>query len=419
MKKAVLLAFFHVLIASVFSFSAFSPVVHMHENASITKFNEPLIESNFKDLELDIDENASIGFAVNVVNEDSIDTLKTAKTVPQITLNNPEYGLMTLGHHRVSYDRGFIIPHHDDMYHLYQPVMSLQYQYLRSFVDSQKRLGLMAYAAHLGSPTLGMGISLGLNIERQFFKIRNTHFRYRYAIGGDVVTQPYHVKSNPTNRAIGSYGNAFGQLYLEGSRRITSRLSMQLGLRFSHFSNGAWKAPNLGINIPSVSIGISKNISTPALVSREVASRLWNPFVSVRTGRKSLDIDDPRAYWVPVLEMGWDYRLSKHSSLRMAIATHADPFYRFKKFEKLEAFTPQNGLDAGISVGYHQRLGKWGMLFDLGWYLYKPNRGYKTPYFEALGISYHFNSHWTAIGRLKANKTTADLIEWGVVYYLN
>jgi hypothetical protein len=59
------------------------------------------------------------------------------------------------------------------------------------------------------------------------------------------------------------------------------------------------------------------------------------------------------------------------------------------------------------------------MLFDLGWYLYKPNRGYKTPYFEALGISYQFNAHWTGIGRLKANKTTADLIEWGVVYYLN
>ena len=58
------------------------------------------------------------------------------------------------------------------------------------------------------------------------------------------------------------------------------------------------------------------------------------------------------------------------------------------------------------------------MLFDLGWYLYKPDWGYKTPYFEALGISYRLNKNFTILGRLKANKTTADLIEMGLVYYL-
>ena len=418
MKKAALLAFFHIIMASVFSSTTFLSVTDIDENASIINAKLNRKDSNLNELGPTIDEFSSI-VALDSVKDDSLVTIKLAKISPLKAPNGIVYGLMTLGDHRVSFDRGFVIPHHDDMYHLYQPVRSLQYQYLRSFTDSRKRLGLLAYAAHLGSPTLGLGISLGLNIERQFFKIRNTDLRFGFAMGVGVITQPYHVKTNPTNRAIGSYGNAFGQLYLEGSRRITSRLSMQMGLRFSHFSNGAWKAPNLGINIPSVSLGITKNIISYPLVSGEVASRLWNPFVSVRTGRKSLDIDDPRAYWVPVLEFGWDYRLSKHSSLRLAIATHADPFYRFEKFEKLPAFTPQNGLDAGISVGYHQRFGKWGMLFDLGWYVYKPNWGYKTPYFEALGISYQLNSHWTAIGRLKANKTTADLIEWGFVYYLN
>ena len=418
MKKAALLAFFHIIMASVFSSTTFLSVTDIDENASIINAKLNRKDSNLNELGPTIDEFSSI-VALDSVKDDSLVTIKLAKISPLKAPNGIVYGLMTLGDHRVSFDRGFVIHHHDDMYHLYQPVRSLQYQYLRSFEDSRKRLGLLAYAAHLGSPTLGLGISLGLNIERQFFKIRNTDLRFGFAMGVGLITQPYHVKTNPTNRAIGSYGNAFGQLYLEGSRRITSRLSMQMGLRFSHFSNGAWKAPNLGINIPSVSLGITKNIISYPFVSVEVASRLWNPFVSVRTGRKSLDIDDPRAYWVPVLEFGCDYRLSKHSSLRLAIATHADPFYRFEKFEKLPAFTPQNGLDAGISVGYHQRFGKWGMLFDLGWYVYKPNWGYKTPYFEALGISYQLNSHWTAIGRLKANKTTADLIEWGFVYYLN
>ena len=113
MKKAALLAFFHVSVASVFSSTIFSSRV-----------------------------------ALDSVKYDSIESIKPAKISPLKAPNGIVYGLMTLSDHRVSFDRGFIIPHHDDMYHLYQPVMSLQYQYLRSFEDSRKRLGLLAYATH-------------------------------------------------------------------------------------------------------------------------------------------------------------------------------------------------------------------------------------------------------------------------------
>lgn len=326
--------------------------------------------------------------------------------------------LPTWSFHRISVDRGFVIPHHDDMYHLYRRVVSVQHQYLRSFDDPRKRLGIMTYLADLGTPTLGMGISVSLNVESQLLlRKKNANLRMGFAMGLGYISNPYDVKSNPTNRAIGSNGNAFGQVYLEHSRSLTKSIAMHFGVRFSHFSNGAWKAPNLGINIPSLSIGLSKQISAKTLSSGEVSSRLWNPFVSLRTGRKSIDIDDSRGFWIPVVEFGMDRRVSSNASLRIAVAAHGDPFYRFEKFKELPDFSFKNGTDAGLSIGYHQRFGSWGMLFDLGWYLYKPNWSYKTPYFEALGITYALNKNTTIIGRLKANKTTADLIELGLVYY--
>jgi len=324
-----------------------------------------------------------------------------------------------LSHHSVTFDRGFIIPHHEDMYHLYKPVHSLQYQYLLPINNSSTRLGALLYGADLGSSILGKGYALGLNMEKYWRPTKKNELSIGFAMGLGIVTNPYDVKTNDQNRAIGSMGNAFGQLYVIGSHTVSKSLCINLGLRFSHFSNGAWKAPNLGINIPSVSIGMSKKIRVPPIEQSELKREYWCPFTSLRLGRKSLDIDDSRAFWVPVIELGAARSISKTANLRMAIATHADPFYRFEKFETMKPFSISKGIDIGLSVGYHQYFGKWGMLFDLGWYLYKPNPGYKTPYFEALGITYYCNSNIMAMARLKANKTTADLIEWGFVYSFN
>ncbi len=350
-----------------------------------------------------------------------IDSLSNkADSIPYFESRNPIFSGEFKPHtsvHRISVDRGFVIPHHDDMYHLYQTTHSVEYQYLKSVSESNSRLGIAAYAAGLGSATLGWGASLGLNIEQTLYKAFKNNVYWGFIMGVGFISNPYDVVNNPRNRAIGTHANAFGQLYLGGSQKIYEGIYLDLNLRFSHFSNGAWKSPNLGINMPSVSLGISQKIQENPIITRKHLSAVWSPFVSLRIGGKSLDIDDTKLFLIPVVELGMSYSLSGSSRFRLALTAQADPFYRFQKFEPISPFTISNGVDLGISVGYHKRWGAWGMLADLGWYLYKPSRGFKTPYFEAMGLTYDINPNLTLIGRLKANKTTADLIEWGVVYH--
>lgn len=323
-----------------------------------------------------------------------------------------------LGFQTLTMDRGFVIPHHEDMYHLYRPTISLQYQYVKPIEGTKNRMGVLFYGGQLGSTAVGNGFSANWLVERSLLKTTKVSIQTGFAMGLGWITNPYDISSNPTNRAIGSHGNAFGQAYLSSSFKIKNNWHFTGAIRFSHFSNGAWSAPNLGVNIPSISFGLAKAISqTSTISSREVSERLWMGFVSLRTGRKSLDIDDNRAFWVPVFEFGATRKMSKTSQLRMSLATHFDPYYRFEKFEPLVSWTVLNGLDMGVSLGYQQWFGKWGMLFDMGWYLYKPDKGYKTPYFEALGLSYRYNEAWEMMARLKANKTTADLIEFGLLFH--
>ena len=100
MKKAALLAFFHIIMASVFSSTTFLSVTDIDENASIINAKLNRKDSNLNEFGPTIDEFSSI-VALDSVKDDSLVTIKLAKISPLKAPNGIVYGLMTLGDHRV------------------------------------------------------------------------------------------------------------------------------------------------------------------------------------------------------------------------------------------------------------------------------------------------------------------------------
>ena len=69
-------------------------------------------------------------------------------------------------------------------------------------------------------------------------------------------------------------------------RQLTTHWKAQLGLSFTHFSNGSTQLPNYGINIPALNIGArwtSKRLYTEGYIHRDSSSKTnrkwgWNAF---------------------------------------------------------------------------------------------------------------------------------------------
>jgi hypothetical protein len=325
---------------------------------------------------------------------------------------------LSLNFHEIHAMRGFVIPHHDDMYHVYRPTHAIQYQKLHAIERSNDRYGYQVFAADLGSSTLGWSLSTSLIFEKNIWKYNRTQLVTGLAMGVGYISNPFHIIDNPHNRAIGSYTNAFGQLSF-GTRTVWSNgIGLNVNFRFSHFSNGGAKAPNLGINIPSVSVGLSKGIPQKLehLCNWNLSPKVWHRFASLRYGFKNTDIDDPRVFGVWVLEGGYSYRHTQNSSFRLGLSIHEDPTYRLEKLQPLKSFNGKNGIELGVFIGYQYRMDAWTMFVDAGAYVYKPIPSMKTAYFEALGLRYKWNQHWEILGRLRANKAKADVIEWGFIY---
>lgn len=99
---------------------------------------------------------------------------------------------------------------------------------------------------------LGHAISILPNITFRKQK-EGTGFFWRLGSGIAYLNKPYNVFTNKTNNVIGSRINNMTQVKM-GIEWKLKKTFLQTSISLTHYSNGRAKLPNLGYNIPSLSV---------------------------------------------------------------------------------------------------------------------------------------------------------------------
>jgi hypothetical protein len=331
------------------------------------------------------------------------------------------------------------------MQQMYAHIQGLQLQYLstdltwennKKFKNGNikyaQRLGFVVSAIDLGTTISGKSYSGGLLVSSDLISNQGNEINWRsslkFALGLGYLTQRYDAITNPENRAIGSHINGYMQLGLSIEKNVYKNSVIFLEFGLAHFSNACWKFPNLGVNLPYLQVGIGHPLNIyPSIKKSEKQKQLnqqlsllpWRKSIALRLGKKEIDLDDNRVFITGVMEFALENWISKRSNFRYAISYLHDRTYQFKKFDKMPNYNFAGTSEITVSAGYETRFGRWGVITDLGIYLYKPDFKKKTPYYEGIGCSYAINSNYKAVVRLKANKTIADFAELGLTYLFN
>jgi hypothetical protein len=323
--------------------------------------------------------------------------------------------------------RGALLPHRPDMEQLLGQVWTLSAErrvlYRQYGLKTIPYRGLLFNATHLGNPATGMafgaGFSMGAFTSSLFTpgQVGVHGFDYSFAAGVGYVSQPFDAVSNPLNNAIGSHFNGMMRLQLGYCGK---KMSAHVGML--HFSNAYWRSPNLGINLPYVSIarGLGMSVyegrhSYGYSPTRQNASlQSWVFWPSFRIGKVEYDLDDR----TPLLKSCLDLRVQhtrgdwRQRSPSFGLQVFHDPLYGYEKFQGMQ----ERGLLALTEVaafgGMEWTMDRWGFQVDLGWYLARPDRR-KYPFYEGVGFNYYLNPRSRIMVRLKANQFSADVMEWG------
>ena len=324
---------------------------------------------------------------------------------------------------------GFIIDHHKSMQHLttgHFPSAEFsigkattgnkQWQSLYGYPE----IGICLFYSGLANDThLGKIFAIYPYINFPIFKSDIYKLSFRFGTGLSYITKPFSLQDNYKNFAIGSHLNAAINLHFENNFNITKQILFNIGIGLSHFSNGAFKMPNLGINIPTISSGVYYKFNkTKYLIEKKdtLINRKIKYLILATAGIKEINPVNGPKYGTYALS----FCALKPMNLKKNIGIGLDLFYDSSTLQLLKNANkpPKSNIDIikiGINATYEIIISKVSINIQLGDYLYNVDKSHGSVY-EKLACRYYVSKSLFTEIALKANTTVADNFSIGVGY---
>ncbi|MEZ4722675.1 MAG: acyloxyacyl hydrolase [Flavobacteriales bacterium] len=325
--------------------------------------------------------------------------------------------------------RGFLLPHRQNMLHLPDgPANAAElriYKRTNGEKDWHKlynlpEVGLTIRGFDLANhELLGYGLAFGPFFSSLILHSTRFSWNLEMACGIGLVSKPFDLETNYKNIAIGSYGNAFIMLGQRLNYRLTDYWGIHSSLSFNHMSNAAFAIPNLGLNYPMISIGVSRSFSpsnrikTISKDSVASVSGYWD--LALSFGIK--ETYNPRDVKYPTFNLSFQrcIGLTRKSS----VAPGIDVFYNAALKPNFEisgdTVSPWQILQLGTRIGYQLNIDRLIVSLSMGVYLkdYYKQDGFL---YHRAGLRYYFSEHWGANLSLKTHFFKADFFELGAAY---
>lgn len=325
---------------------------------------------------------------------------------------------------------GFLLPHRPSLSYLNnRHINEITFEVSKQLSDTNKwhklyrfpNFGAGLYFAELPSKFYTGNAIAGYVFFDIPIKWKKKHsFNYSIATGTAYLTKHFNKSDNYYNIAIGSSINAFINFGIHYCQYF-NKLQINTGITFTHYSNGAWKKPNLGINIPSlkISVGYWSKPPNPYFQKYQYKSNMQNTYeydIMFSFGFRQNFPADPNTYLVNNLAFTYERQISFKRKLGIGIDLFYDPSIsiRTQTIPNFNEYYPY--FRTGIRLSHDLIFNNLSITMQAGCYLYDPLLPDGLIY-SKIGIRYNINSWLRANILLKSHFARADIIEFGLSFY--
>jgi hypothetical protein len=279
--------------------------------------------------------------------------------------------------------------------------------------------GITLAAFDLGSPQhLGTGIALYPFVDFPLGQSPGQGLHFRYGMGLGYVEKIFDATDNIKNAAIGSHVNAVIHFDLHYEKKLSPRSALEMGAGITHYSNGSYSLPNLGINIATANLALRRSFGTNiARVSRPALPFSRNPQLLFHLGGFLKKVYPPlgKNYFAGALSGLYLKPVNAKSTFGGGLDVFYDPSIS-ARIDRLGEKRPKAADDfrPGLYGAYHFSLNHIGLMFNMGYYLYN---GWKDDgnIYHRICLNYYFEKIFLCMN-LKTHYARADMVELGIGY---
>lgn len=327
-------------------------------------------------------------------------------------------------YHQLSGTISPIIIHHDYLAPLAANLYA--YEYRMGFIAD----GSKEWHNAFNMPSYGFGLSHGyfnnnhLGYTTTLFgfwsfpiiRSNNYLFSFETGFGCAYITNTYNEITNPLNRAISVNWNVDIDFSYSFEYFLTPNISSYCSLGLHHYSNGATKKPNSGINLLYPRIGIKyypKEREIFELPTSKMAF-LRTHYLDFRVacGKKQIDNYEHNYFDAANASIAWEFDFTTRHFTGLGVDYIYDE--SLKKKQSLISGVKNALYQMGVFGTYGWRLGIFNIYDQLGFYVW--HKYDKPLMYNRLGCKL-FLAEWCYLNLgLRSQGTRAENFEVGIGY---
>lgn len=332
---------------------------------------------------------------------------------------------------------GFIINHHTELepFNAHIPAFEISIvkdTYGRKHWEKLHNypiIGLSFFYSTLANhPAVGQAAAIYPFITFPIIRNEKDFFGFKLGLGLSYLTKTFDRLDNYQNIAIGSHVNVAVNLKGEYRRQLNEMTFLSAGLSLIHFSNGSTASPNYGLNLPMVSLAISKRISKPN-DKIEMRKPQIPPFsyednkiyifnIMGAYASKNMGNVFGERYNVYMASLNVLKNFNEISALGLTFDFSYDGSHK-ATLERNGILNPSfiTVMRPGISPTYEMAISKVILSFGVGFYWGGKEKS-EGDIYEQLTLKYLFYQDIFASVTLRAHGARAAFVSWGLGYRL-
>jgi len=326
------------------------------------------------------------------------------------------YGMNLQLHYGFIYDHAHTMSGIVNSYiHSAQIELSSHQLFLKQSNKSLIDFGTGIYYSELGNNQI-LGHSMAIYQYTGFPLFRKSFFPMRFKIASGIayLNKTYSPTLNPYEASISSHLNVFVQLNF--LKKIIDNQSKKISLGFSltHYSNGAFKMPNLGINLVTLNSNLSFGLGNKEKTKKIILDSIKNSrfYITPSVGWKQHQATGPNTFMV--CDISVEYSVFKNPSHHLMLGTD---FFYDPSWQDVIALNDSNqrehDYNQGFHLGYNLQYNKLIYLVNIGIYTLAKNEVWHATY-HRIGFRYLLSNHLFFNFTLESYWANAENIEWGL-----
>ncbi|MGH1337644.1 MAG: acyloxyacyl hydrolase [Aureispira sp.] len=272
---------------------------------------------------------------------------------------------------------------------------------------------LFGYQTLGNKAVLGRAFYLVPSLNFRIFKVGAFEGQCRIGWGVAYLTRSFHSIYNAKNIVMGARLNAYATVRFLTRYAISAHWRLFLGVSASHYSNGGFVKPNLGINIPAVQVGMQYEFGGLDTLSKSTRIRARRaaitnlppflksvrPFVRVLLGGTEMATSQGVKYPIYGVTIGASKLLARTSKLRLGINYLYNTAPRaFDQHQGTRMLEHWDYARVSIVAGHELLFGRWGLLSNLGVYL-NAHRLQRSLLSAELGFNFYSQNYFKQQGQ--------------------